>query len=957
MQLNIRALYEGHYRSLEPEFVRLASGLIGRETAVTVIAAGSGQLTRLRELLLEELAGQVMGGVEFLPGIPHLVQKLSPLPVSVQQVSHADRTFFALSAMEVIRKGEPLYELCGNAETAHSLAGFFEELLDQGVSPSSYSMILDMMEGDTALTVEVVGRIFTVYARLRHERYPFSRSDVTALPFPEGTSGAFLFYGFYDLNPAQRGVLRRLSSQSRTNIYWFSPAREMSPWPAVYKRTRKFLEDLGIASVMRCGGELAMVRFASFFETLPEQPRPSAPMPGFRITAVSGVTGAAREVLDRITCLTRAGIDPSRIAVVSRTGAAGVIRLAHHEGVPVSEALTTAPMDMPYGRLLSALVEMDESGYHYSTVEKIGTTGALRKRYSFEPGEVLETVLDTGIRMGRDRWRDWLVTEAGTSAGLPGFIREVCTFFESLPPTAPAAVYLERLNTLFRGLCNASLKTAFLDQIFDERRFRHRGETGWKRFAQVFRIECRDLSVVLRKGSPDGFRILNPEQVRGSLFHTVILLDMEEGIWPSVPVEDPRLPDEFRKMLELPMKADREQEDGFLLRQVGEAATKGLELVYRSRDSKGSEVYPSPFIAPLVLSEKGYSPSPDWFSQASSSPMDRLLGGSHPGQTAALEAAAGRIPSGLNFLPSILRGEAERLSDKPFGHWDGVVGDAYKLKKSISASLLESYVRCPFVFMAEKVWGARDRVSAGVTGRPDPRLAGTVVHEAVESVIRAEGFAADESQILQELNKAASGRELEALLGSRDLEELWLRRQVRVIRDSLRELSLQEWSFVSAELSLDGTLGSLSINGRIDLVVRDSEGCLTVIDLKTGKARSNRDTTRGWLYQLPFYYTLLRQNMPGEEIAYVRYASISAGEPGALTGFTGSEAEELIPDVIRRSELLAGLIQDGYFPPFPSKRDNCGRCGFKHLCRRSPEERLDRKLSADPRLSVLMEMR
>lgn len=955
--MRIRTLYEGHYRSLESGFTRLAVELVGRGEAVTVTAAGSVQLGRLRELLLNGLGGPVMGGVEFLPGMPHLVEKLSLLPLSVQKVSHADRTLFALSAMETIRKGEPLYDLCGNAETAHSMAGFFEDLLDQGVDPGSYSTILDMMEGDPALTVEVMGRVFTAYSGTRSRSYPFAGSDVSAMPLPAETSGAYLFYGFYDLNPAQRGVVRRLTACPGAEVHWFSPAVEISHWSRVYSRTRQFLEDLGIASVVRCDGEQAMGRFASFFEALPVQPRPTPPMPGFHVTAVSGTMGVARRVLDRISELSRAGVSPDRIAVVSRRGAEALARLAHHERISVAEPLVTEPLEMPYGRLLSTLVEMDETGYHYSTVEKAGTSGVIRDRFAFDPEDVSGIVLNTGIRMGRDRWRDWLVTVKDPSTGFAGFMREVCAFYENLPRTAPAGVYLHRLENLFRGLCDPRLTAPFLDQMFDRSRFRYSGDIGWKRFAQVFRIECRDMKVELRSGSSGGFRILSPEKIRGALYHSIILLDMEEGVWPSVTVEDPRLPDEFRKMLQLPMKADREQEDGFLLRQVGEAASHGLEIVYRSRDSKGSEVYPSPFIAPLVLSEKGYSPSGEWFSSASSSPLAQLLGGSHPGQVAAVEAVAGRFPSRMNFLPCILRGEAERLSNEPFGSWDGMIGEALSPAKVITASVLESYVRCPFAYMAEKIWSAEERASAAVAGTPDPSLAGKIVHEAVEAAIRADGFDAEEYRILVELRKAPSGRGLDALLGSRDLEEIWLHRQVRVIRESLKRLAVQEWTFVSAELLLEGSLGVIPIRGRIDLVVRDADGCLVVIDLKTGKARPNTETAKGKLYQLPFYYSLLRQNMPGEEIAYVRYASVSAREPGALTGFTGEQIEELMPDVTRRTEALADLVRQGSFPPMPLVEDNCKRCGFRHLCRRSPVERLERKLAADPRLAILLELR
>jgi len=128
--MSIKTLYEGHYRVLETDFLELAGEILSNGEQLTVVAAGSGQLDRLRELLLKATAGGIIGGVKFLPGIRHLSSELSAVPMVMETVSHADRTLFTLRAMEVIEPGDPLYYLRKNSETAHSMGTFFENLFE-----------------------------------------------------------------------------------------------------------------------------------------------------------------------------------------------------------------------------------------------------------------------------------------------------------------------------------------------------------------------------------------------------------------------------------------------------------------------------------------------------------------------------------------------------------------------------------------------------------------------------------------------------------------------------------------------------------------------------------------------------------------------------------------------------------------------------------------------------------
>jgi RecB family exonuclease len=950
--LGIRKLFEGHYRSLEDRFGSLIRGF-PVNSSLTVVAANSSQLERLRRITLEVRGSSVIGGVRFLPGMVDLAAKLCTLPVKADKVSHADRTLFALAAMEATQSGEPLYDLRGNAETAHSLAGFFEDLLDQGVGSSAY-LIQAASTPEDSTTVDVVGRVFQAYQEARDRCYPATDSAIAAMPMRPDASGDFVFYGFYDLNPGQRAVVRRLAACQGISIHWFSPLGDLSPWSPVYARTREFLNRLGIAETDRCWCDIEMSSFASLFERLPSRTAMTPPPEGFRITAASGPMGCARAVLSRIGELSASGVPLPSVAVVCRGRGERMLitRLAVHEGVPVASGLEADARELPLGRLLESLLDVEVGEFHYTTFQKLAMSGCLRPDVAPRPGEVVDAVLSTGIRMGRERWRDWYAAEDRDEKSLHRLMAEVGLFYDGLPERAAPAEFARRLESLLVSLLPGDPGRLMLDLLLDRDVFRSPEEVEWSRFAAALRIHLRSVGAVLTEGSSDGFRVMSPEQARGGLFRCVILTGLEDGVWPQSSREDPRLPDGFLTMLELPLRKDRELEDGFLLRQVAEAASETLDLVHMQRDAKGDELYPSPFLAPLLAQADRTPLRAGWRTVETSSPFRVLLGGTSAGQARAMSASRGDFQGAPSFLGCVISSEGERLGPGPFGAADGAIGGSFFEGTMLTASRLESYVRCPFVFLAEKVWGLEERRGGGVSAEPDPLIHGNIVHSAVDTLVTGYGFTDDAVLVRDALEGAARHHRLEAALGSRELERLFLGRCETNIRRSVRALAQRGWRPLDAEVSLEGELGGIAIRGRLDLVLEDESGKLVVLDLKTGNLPRNRETVEGTRFQLPFYHVLASGRDHGRLVSGVYYVSISDREPGRLEGFSGEKMEEMLPAVASRAGHLFSMMCQGFFPPYPLNPGACDGCGFRHLCRLTPKERLLIKAAADPRLAV-----
>jgi RecB family exonuclease len=951
--MSIKTLYEGHYRALEKDFLELAGEILASGEQLTVVAAGSGQLDRLRELLLSVTAEGIIGGVKFLPGIRHLASELSAVPMVMETVSHADRTLFTLRAMEAIEPGEPLYYLRKNSETAHSMGTFFENLFEHGVTPEIYEQTSLSLSGEQTKTEIVIGRVFGNYSAYRRERYTCCGDMIMEQLLPHEEAGAIVFYGFYDLNPAQRRFLKRFFDHS-SRIFWFSPLEENSQWNKVYTRTRKLLENQGIASIRMPGGREAMNPFANFFEALPGQSRPSVPADGLHITAVSGEMGASRAALKRIIELNaKHNIPFSEIAVIRRKIAGdSLVFLAHHEGVPTACSLKVKLSTVPAGKFVLDLARIDEGDFHYTLIEEILSSGIITDDLNPGPSEIVGIVETSGIRMGREHWRDWFITlDSGNKSGR--LMRKLDGFYCGLPDMAAPVDYLNRLKALVEDISAGGLPSELMEALFDPNSFRWDQEISWKQFTDALRLYYQEEIIVLREGSRHGFQILTIEKARGSVFSSVILMDLEEGVYPRPSIEDPRLSDELRKKLQMTLKSEREIEDGYLLRQAGEAAGRTLDIIYRQRDAAGSEIYPSSFISNLVTIDSGYSPNPAWFSVSSSSAVEQMLGGTHQGQQKALAADGGNLP-GSHFFASSFKAENSRMDSGGFDCYDGIFEISPFRKHVYTATMLESYVKCPFAYLAEKAWKLKERKMPLVSSSPDSRLTGKIVHEAVEEIISIYGFKPADDDIINILRREADRSDLEKKLGNSYLEEFFLEKQKEIIRASLDVLAAEEWKFIAREADMQGKIGNLDICGRIDLILEDKSGNLVVLDLKTGKLPSKKEIEKGKYYQLPFYYQMTKDSYPGKNISKVTYAGISAREPGRLVGYSGDGIEQIMDTVQRNFERIAKMMQEGIFPPIST--GNCDYCNFKNLCRRTPSQRIETKAVSDSRVELLSGM-
>ena len=949
--MRIRTLYEGHYRAIEADFAGLMTKLGGKGGRLWVVAAGSEQLERLRGIALDDAPRDVVAGIEFLPGLRHLALKLQPVPVALEKVSGPDMSLFAMKAMSSLKKGEPLYQLRNNPGTAHSLGEFFESLFEHGITPELYRLsTMSLSRGQTS-TEATVGRLLYIYSDERSSRYFFCADMVMDRPVERGPEDTFLFYGFYDLNPLQRRFVRRLLKDGGP-AYWFSPVSSNSPWAPVYERTRKLLEELGVAETVRSDRMMAMNRHGTLFQTVRHSGKHWDPGGDFTITAVTGELGACRAVLDRIEELASSGgVSPSDIAVVRRRREGDSLsRMAHHEGVRINRPLEAALSEIPLCGFVLDLLRALNTDLHTASLERLLSRGMLREHYSCGPGDAAAASTGSGIRMGTERWREWYRTRCGTE-GLARLLRRLDAFVQSVPERAVPAELIARLRELFEDITGTG-GGPVTDSIFDPAAFRSQEPIGIDELQSLLKVHCESVRVCVRKADTGGFNVLAPERLRGTLYRSVIVMDMEEGVYPRPQVDDPRLSEELRARLQLALRSQRETEDGFLLRQAGEAAEITMDIIYREQAADGSEISPSPFIAPIMRNPGRKGAEKGFLRRASSSPLLQLLGGGHPGQARARDALEGICPDERRFV-SALDAEEARMDFRAFDVHDGILQGHPMPGGSCSPTALEAYARCPFSFLASRIWKLERKEPVDVGSSPDPRVTGEIVHDAVERIAATLGFWPEREEVRAVLEEASLERGLGDVLGADYLRGIFVDRETDTISRGLGSLGERGWRYLAAEQRMQGTLGTLSIEGRVDLVLEDGNGDLVLLDIKTGSIPARSSVAKGLYYQLPFYYRMAMDRYSKRRVALVAYASMHHRNPGALTGFTSDEMESMMDRVTANATMLDDMMRRGLFPPAPTA--GCDFCGYRGLCRLTPSARIRGKVAADPRMSFFRE--
>lgn len=861
----VGTIFQGHWRALEKKWLTEFLKLQNKKT-VAVVTAGQPLSGQLMALIQGNTAG-----IRFFPGIPKLAEALSSR-ISGKRVPVSQSI-----ALSWIAGSTPA--------SSKATASFFEKLLEMGVSAEAFDTIAHSTKGLHPKVLET-STAFTNYSSLRDVLHPNAPNRI-AVSVPEKCDRFqnYMFYGFYDLNPAQRSYIKLLSQ--RADITWFSPLHSSHHFYPPFKRTLDFLTSLDTREVTRVDLDVDLSSKAQFADNLLRGKKLG--MCGSIDLLYSGsAAGFYRALTDRIEKL-RSRYETSDIAVIS-TGeeAKFLVSQLYAANIPCSSPLTVKASSLPTGRFLERLLNLPDNRFHHRDIEKLLSTAVVSMQDTPDANQYADLAAKLGARFGLNALK---ATEFA-------FARILASFFELLPARNYPELYLSEIIQLLTELTNNSIPSQF-NEILKPDSFIASRPVTFSVFKEMMNAAL-NTPVKLKELDRKGIAILSPEKARGVLKKAVIITGLEEGVFPRSATNDPRFPGEVRKQLQLSSPDTRETEEAFLFRQLFEAADEHISMICRCSDSSGRVVAVSPFIAPLDRKDSPLQPV-----RLSDSPASVLS-----------------IPESAPFLVSSIIAQRERLTFNPddpasTAEHCGMIGPGLYSSSKLFATHLESYQRDPFEFLRERVWKIRRTEGFPVRSEPHYLTRGAIVHKCVEKVLKTK------RPIASVVEDVCRESELASLLGSATLADIWMEHLVTGIGNLVLLLEEKSWTFVDSEKSLEGTIASYPAGGIIDLIFRNESGEYILADLKTGKPKSLSNKKgisiiANGLFQLPFYWNLAMQNgyTPQSCAAYIH---IEGSGEITFKSLTNQDLESVNSEFEKKVVEIVESISHGNFKLDPEK--------------------------------------
>ena len=448
-------------------------------------------------------------------------------------------------------------------------------------------------------------------------------------------------------------------------------------------------------------------------------------------------------------------------------------------------------------------------------------------------------------------------------------------------------------------------------------------------------------------GGPAGVQVLDAMAARGLSFDRVVVLGMNERVFPRFILPDAFLSEAVRKRIvhslgsRIASRMDGHEEEKLLFELLMTSAPE-VVLIHQRSDERGRFQVPSPFLPPGELTSVPRRPS----ARLAAEPLLLLTpreASLRTGRGVELAKALGRDARPLIAAQSALA-ELERRGLP--GSFDGLVDTREYWPKlasfGISPTALERLAECPFRFFAGRMLELEELEEPEDEESLSAIEVGQLYHAILEQFHRrgdlekrlAEGFRDFEATrsirypVLWEVEKERTRKVLKAFTDADDCS---------VFKPVDFECELKATLPVGA-----GDVKQVMFRGFADRVDRGPEGSFRVVDYK--KSRGKYDVgmetgvfKHGKYLQPPLYFLLAERTLKGaaperSKFAYQFIEEAFEGEKWELE-LSGETMGERADEFLSILGSLLGRIAKGAFPI--RSGNHCSHCDFRTMCRRN----------------------
>lgn len=732
-----------------------------------------------------------------------------------------------------------------------------------------------------------------------------------ANPAPQTANREQYLYGFYDLNFTQKKFI-----ESHAPSAVFFPATENDDYSQPLLDWFKSLDYKVVASsfiphnsslVVSAPGETAEVREAvrAIFDYLKQNP---------------GKTFSDCAIL----CRSRDQYDAILRDTLPQLGVLAFFR----GGRPLTEQHDA--------KLLLLLLTAIRSDYSRSTVIELACHIGPRSNWDAR-------TVQLGIVGGKSQWRARLRDDKELSQ----FVDDLFTSTDRLPKQTTWRELTTNTLAAFRQLGGAHPKViAAIEALaaFDE--------LGLPVDLPAF-VEVAQKALAAATDQPERFRggnvfISDVMGARGLSFDFVVVLGLVEKCFPRIIREDPLLPDVERRQLSpaLPLKQRGHDEEKLLFDLTRQVAREQLILSYPRLDAGTSRPrVPSVFL--LEMKDHRVvplAPFRDGVEALDEREFD--LAALHSGNAAYLSEISPLITAGVAT-------EQTRWREKHLTRYDGRVSARELPGLETSATALETFFKCPFLYFQKNVLRIEKWEEPEATIVIDPLDLGTLYHDILEDFYQRGTLSVVEEHLQRYEQTGVTGYpavwEIKKEIIRHEIAAFVTREQRRLgdWQPSKFETEFKDL-VVSASVKLRGKIDRIDLNGQH----------ARLIDYKTGSVPRGMKDDRlagGEALQLPLYLLAAERILPGvtvEEASYL-YFTMRGGYRDVR--FSRGALEERRAELAKVLETAAAMIRAGIFVQYASE-NNCRHCDFRPICGNGVIKLAERKAS-DPSLAAFHDIK
>jgi ATP-dependent helicase/nuclease subunit B len=454
-------------------------------------------------------------------------------------------------------------------------------------------------------------------------------------------------------------------------------------------------------------------------------------------------------------------------------------------------------------------------------------------------------------------------------------------------------------------------------------------------------------------GGRTGVRVYDAMAARGSTFRALIVIGMNERVFPRFILEDPFVRDAVRSRLEhrlgnrMARKLQGYDEERLLFTLL-QGSAEEIIFCHQRSDEQGRLQIPSVFLPPGDPERIARRPSLR-LQQAEFELLTPREASLRTGQGEALGRALGWDVSMLVQATTFLREIEKRGPLTPF---DGVVDASHYWPSvasfGLSPSALERLAECPFRFFAGRMLDLEELEEPEGESMLTSIETGLVYHDILEqyhrALIKAEGKGIDLGRQLEEgfqrFEKTRSIRYPVLWDAEKEKIEKVLRAFVdaddcSVFRPSDFEVELK------AELPFDvGGRKTVTFRGFADRLDLAEDGSFRVIDYKKSKGKypwimKTGVFEKGRYLQPPLYFLLAAAMTEGavatSKFSYYFLEEVLEGEKWEME--LSGDMWERKPDFEALFRALLERIPRGEFHIRPDA--HCSKCDYQTMCRKS----------------------